>query len=90
MKLTSLRVNVRQFRIKTRWGITGVSFGLTYHFPDLHHLREKSAETLGRKYSIFNLPKNIVMSETARIWIAIIWVHWLRPYCMSIIIVAKY
>ncbi len=53
-----LRVNVRQFRIKTRWGVTSVSFGLTYHFPDLHHIHEKSVETLVRKYSIVNLLKN--------------------------------
>ncbi len=53
-----LRVNVRQFRIKTRWSITSVSFGLIYHFPDLHHIHENSAETLGHKYSIVNLLKN--------------------------------
>ncbi len=53
-----LRVNVRQFRTKTKWGITSVSFGLTYHFPDLHHIHENSAETLGHKYSIVNLLKN--------------------------------
>ncbi len=41
--------------IKTRWGITSVSFGLTCHFPDLHHIHENSAETLGLKYSIVNL-----------------------------------
>ncbi len=55
---SKLRVNVRQFRIKTRWGITNVSFGLKYHFPDLHHIHENSAETLGSKYSIVNLLKN--------------------------------
>ncbi len=33
-------------------------FGLTYHFPDLHHMHENSAETLGPKYSIVNLHKN--------------------------------
>ncbi len=54
----SFRLNVRQFRIKTRWGITSVSLGLTYHFPDLHHIHENSAETLGGKYSIINLLKN--------------------------------
>ncbi len=41
-----LRVNVRQFRIKTRCGITSVSFGITNHFPDLHHIHENSADTL--------------------------------------------
>ncbi len=54
----ALRVNVRQFGIKTRWGITSVSFGLTYHSPDLHHIHENTAETLGLKYSIVNLLKN--------------------------------
>ncbi len=49
---------MRQFRIKTRWGITSVSFGLIYHFPDLHHIHENSAETLGSKYSIVNVLKN--------------------------------
>ncbi len=58
-----LRINVRHFRIKTRWGITSVSFGLTYHFPDLYHMHENSAETLGIKYSIVNLLKNIWTSR---------------------------
>ncbi len=44
--LLILMVNVRQFRIKARWGIS-VSFGLAYHFPDLHYIHENSAETLG-------------------------------------------
>ncbi len=39
---------------KTTWGRTNVSFGLIYHFPDLHHIHENSAETLGPKYSIVN------------------------------------
>ncbi len=52
-----LRVNVRQFRIKTRWEITSVSFSLTCHFPDLHRIHKNSAETLGCKYSIVNLLK---------------------------------
>ncbi len=43
---------------KTRLGITSVSIGLIYHFPDLHHIYENSAETFGRKYSIVNLLKN--------------------------------
>ncbi len=47
-----------QFRIKTRSGITSVSFDLKYHFPDLHHIHDKSAKTLGCKYSIVNLLKN--------------------------------
>ncbi len=55
----ALRVNVRQFRIKTRWHITSVSFALTYHFPDLYQIHENSGETLGPKYSIVNLLKNI-------------------------------
>ncbi len=46
------------FRIKTIWDITSVSFGLTYHFADLHHIHENHAETLGCKYSIVNLLKN--------------------------------
>ncbi len=54
-----LRLNMSQFRINTRWGITSVSFSLTYHFPDLHHIHENSTEPLGRKYSIVNLLKNI-------------------------------
>ncbi len=53
-----LGVNVRQFKIKTRWGITIVAFGLTYHFPDLHHIHENYAETLCPKYSIVNLHEN--------------------------------
>ncbi len=53
-----LMVNMKQFRIKIRWGIRSVSFGLTYHSPDLHHIHENSAETLGPKYSIVNLLKN--------------------------------
>ncbi len=55
---SNLRVNVRQFRIKTRWGITSVCFGLTYHFSDLHYIHENTAETVGPKYSIVNLLKN--------------------------------
>ncbi len=58
MVVYRLRVNVRQFRIKTRQCITSVCFGLTYHFPDLHQIHENSAETLGCKYSIANLLKN--------------------------------
>ncbi len=53
-------VNVRQFRIKTRWGITIVSFDLTYHFPDLHHTHKNSAEIVCPKYSIVNLLKNTI------------------------------
>ncbi len=53
-----LSVNVRLFRIKTRWGITSVSFRLTNLFPDLHHRHENSTETLGSKYGIVNIPSN--------------------------------
>ncbi len=53
-----LRIHLKQFKIKTRWGITSVSFGLTYHFPDFHHIHENSAETLVRKHIIVNLLKN--------------------------------
>ncbi len=42
-----LLVNERQYRIKTRCGITSVSLDLAYHFPDLYHIHENSAETLG-------------------------------------------
>ncbi len=48
---------MRQFRITTRWGKTSVSFGLTYYCPDLHHIHENSAITLGTKYNIVNLLK---------------------------------
>ncbi len=51
--LATITVTVRQFRIKT-----SVSFGFTYHFLDLHHIHEKSAETLGPKYTIVKLLKN--------------------------------
>ncbi len=54
----NLRVNVRQFRIKARWGKISVYFGLTFHFPDLHHIHENNAKTLGPKCSIINLLKN--------------------------------
>ncbi len=53
-----LRVDVRQFRIKARWCITSVSLGLTYHFPDLHHILENSVEMLRLKYNIVNLLQN--------------------------------
>ncbi len=53
-----LRVKLRQFKIKTRLGITSVSFSLTYHFPDLHYIHENGAESLVHKYSIVNLLKN--------------------------------
>ncbi len=53
LSLLNSRVNLKQFRITTRWYITSVSFDLTYHFPDLHHIRQ--SETLGRKYSNVNL-----------------------------------
>ncbi len=53
-----LRVKLRQFKIKTRLGITSVSFGLTYNIPDLHHIHENSAEMLGHKYSLVNYLKN--------------------------------
>ncbi len=56
---------MRQFRIKTRWGITTVSFGLTYHFPDLHHMHENSAETTGPKcrqhYQFTQKYKNMII-----------------------------
>ncbi len=52
---------MRQFRIKTRWGITSVSFSFTHLFPDLHHIHENSAETLGPKYSIVNLIKAMII-----------------------------
>ncbi len=82
-----LRVNVRQFRIKTRWGITSVSFSLKYHFPDLHHIHENSAETLSHKYSIVNLHKN------TKIWsflcqyhsLAQRWTHLLKRHVFGII-----
>ncbi len=38
-------------------GYNKVSFGPTYHFPDLHHTHENSAGTLGPKYIIVNLLK---------------------------------
>ncbi len=47
-----LRINIRQFRIKTRWGITSVYFGLTYHFPDLHHIHEN--QTSANNYELFS------------------------------------
>ncbi len=52
---------MKQFRIKTKWGIASVSFGFTNHFPDLHHIHENSADTLGPKYSNVNLLKNTNM-----------------------------
>ncbi len=38
--------------------MTSVSYGLIYHFPDLHHIHENSVETLSHKYSIIHLLKH--------------------------------
>ncbi len=34
--LRTLRGNVGQLKLKTRWCIASVPFGMTYNFPDLH------------------------------------------------------
>ncbi len=41
--------------LKTRWGITSISVGFTYHFPDLHLIYENSVETFGPSYNIYHL-----------------------------------